>query len=58
MLEFTKCNPIRPHNVVSDQSGSVSAVKTSLLNLSRIPPVSPVKEAGGKKTGGCKNTLF
>lgn len=49
MLEFTKRNPIRPHNVVSDQSGAVSTVKTALLNLSGIPPVSPVKEAGRKK---------
>lgn len=46
MLEFTKCNPIRPLNVVSDQSGAVSSVKTSLLNLSGTPPVSPVNEAG------------
>lgn len=49
MLDFTKRNPVRPHNVVSDQSSAVSAIKTSLLDLSGIPPVSPVKEAGGKK---------
>lgn len=46
MLEFTECDAIRPHNVVSDQCGAVSSIKTCLLNLSWIPPVGPVNKTG------------
>lgn len=45
MADLTKCNSIRPNYIVSDQSGAVSSIETSLLNLGRSAPVSPVNEA-------------
>lgn len=50
MLEFTKCDSVRPNNVVGDQSSAVSSVQTCLLNLGRSPPVCPVNEAEKKET--------
>lgn len=54
--DFTKCNSIRPLDVVSDQSSSVSPVKTCHLNLSGVPPVSPINKAG-RRRNCCKRNI-